>query len=192
MEFSNIRILRVVFYVLGLTLLIACKSSENNISYPIIDETYNEGFKIKESDIDIYLPHVQVINYETPDGLRENIINRFNSRFNTYFVSNQFYYIPDFLDRTEIGDKIIDSLENTKSKLIPNQLKKYLNKNKKYSLVSCYKGYHLKKYSQLNIFIIDNKTFEKVYSNYNARLINFDDPQRTDEFCKEVFKRFLE
>ena len=48
MEFSNIRILRVVFYVLGLTLLIACKSSENNISYPIIDETYNEGFKIKE------------------------------------------------------------------------------------------------------------------------------------------------
>ena len=192
MEFSNIRILRVVFYVLGLTLLIACKSSENNISYPIIDETYNEGFKIKESDIDIYLPHVQVINYETPDGLRENIINRFNSRFNTYFVSNQFYYIPDFLDRTGIGDKIIDSLENTKSKLIPNQLKKYLNKNKKYSLVSCYKGYHLKKYSQLNVFIIDNKTFEKVYSNYNARLINFDDPQRTDEFCKEVFKRFLE
>ena len=192
MEFSNIRILRVVFYVLGLTLLIACKSSENNISYPIIDETYNEGFKIKESDIDIYLPHVQVINYETPDGLRENIINRFNSRFNTYFVSNQFYYIPDFLDRTEIGDKIIDSLENTKSKLIPNQLKKYLNKNKKYSLVSCYKGYHLKKYSQLNVFIIDNKTFEKVYSNYNARLINFDDPQRTDEFSKEVFKRFLE
>ena len=192
MEFSNIRILRVVFYVLGLTLLIACKSSENNISYPIIDETYNEGFKIKESDIDIYLPHVQVINYETPDGLRENIINRFNSRFNTYFVSNQFYYIPDFLDRTEIGDKIIDSLENTKSKLIPNQLKKYLNKNKKYSLVSCYKGYHLKKYSQLNVFIIDNKTFEKVYSNYNVRLINFDDPQRTDEFCKEVFKRFLE
>ena len=192
MEFLNIKMLRVVFCIFGVTLLVACKSSENNNSYPIIDKTYSEGFKTKESDLDIYLPHVQVYNCENPDGLRENIINRFNSRFNTYFVSNQFYYIPDFLDRTEIGDKIIDSLEDTKSKLIPNQLKKHLNKNKKYSLVSCYKGYHLKKYSQLNIFIIDNKTFEKVYSNYNARLINFDDPQRTDEFSKEVFKRFLE
>ena len=70
--------------------------------------------------------------------------------------------------------------------------KQQLNKNKKYSLVSCYKGYHLKKYSQLNVFIIDNKTFEKVYSNYNARLINFDDPQRTEECCIEVVKRFLE
>lgn len=192
MGFLNIKMLRVVFCIFGVTLLVACKSSENNNSYPIVDEIYSEGFKTKESDLDIYLPHVQVYNYENPDGLRENIINRFNSRFNTYFVSNQFYYIPDFLDRTEIGDKIIDSLEDTKSKLIPNQLKKYLNKNKKYSLVSCYKGYHLKKYSQLNIFIIDNKTFEKVYCNYNARLINFDDSQRTDEFSKEVFKRFLE
>jgi len=192
MGFLNIKMLRVVFCIFGVTLLVACKSSENNNSYPIIDKIYSEGFKTKESDLDIYLPHVQVYNYENPNGLRENIINRFNSRFNTYFVSNQFYYIPDFLDRTEIGDKIIDSLEDTKSKLFPNQLKKHLNKNKKYSLVSCYKGYHLKKYSQLNIFIIDNKTFEKVYSNYNARLINFDDPQRTDEFSKEVFKRFLE
>lgn len=192
MGFLNISLSNVVFYFFGITILVACKSSENNISYPIIDETYNEGFKISESDLEIYLPHIQIYNYDNPDGLRENIINSYNSRFNKYFTSNQFYYIPDFLDKTEIGDRIIDSLENKKIKIIPNQLKKYLNNNKRYSLVSCYKGYHLKNYSQLNIFVIDNETFEKVYSNYNARLINFDDPQRTDEFSKEVFKRFIE
>ena len=100
--------------------------------------------------------------------------------------------MPEFSNKFELSDKLIDSLENKNFKLIPNQLKKQLIRDKKYSLLSVYKGYHLKKYSQLNIFIIDNTTFEKVYSNYNARLINFDESLKTDEFSKEVFTRFIE
>ena len=191
MELLNIYKKNIFLIIIVSLILVACQSAKNNFYYSTIDDTDNISFKAKLSEIDIYIPQVQILNYNQSE-MKSGLYKFFKDRFDVIFNVNKFYLLPEFSNKFELSDKLIDSLENKNFKLIPSQLKKQLTRDKKYSLLSVYKGYHLKKYSQLNIFIIDNTTFEKVYSNYNARLINFDESLKTDEFSKEVFTRFIE
>ncbi len=191
MELLNINKKNIFLLLIVSLFLVACESTKYNFNYSTIDDTDNISFKAKVSEFDIYIPQVQILNYDESE-LKSFFYKIFKNRFDIIFNGNKFYLFPEFSNKYELYDKLIDSLENKNFKLIPNQLKKQLKRDKKYSLLSVYKGYHLKKYSQLNIFIIDNTTFEKVYSNYNARLINFDESLKTDEFSKEVFTRFIE
>ena len=75
---------------MGLLFIVACESSKKSFFYTTIDDTDNISFRAKESDLDIYIPQVQILNYEESELVKKNVYNIFKRRFEIIFNVNKF------------------------------------------------------------------------------------------------------
>lgn len=191
MEYLNINVFRSFLLLIFCISLSSCNSAKTNKVESFFDEISSSEFKIEESDLDIYVPHVQILYYEHSESMREHFIRKFNNKFNEYYLTETFYAFPEFVGDVNVGNKVMDSILDKKNKFLPETLRKHISKDKKYSLISNFNGYHLKKRIDYNIFIFDNETFEKVYYNYSVFPANFDSGKGMKEHEKDVFTRFL-
>ena len=130
MELLNINKKNIFFILIVSLFLVACKTAKNSFNYSTIDDTDNTSFKVKVSELDIYIPQVKILNYDESE-LKSVFYNIFKNRFDIIFNGNKFYLFSEFSNKYELYDKLIDSLENKNFKLIPNQLKKQLIKTLK-------------------------------------------------------------
>ncbi|WP_430401090.1 hypothetical protein [Flavobacterium sp.] len=199
MEYLNINILKTFLLIALCISLGSCNSAKTNKVESFFDEISSSEFKIEESDLDIYVPHVQILfkkNSGTMDeklseSMRRFFIDRFDGKFRIYYSADIFYAFPEFVGDVNVGNKVMDSILDKNIKFLPNILRKHISKDKKYSLISNFNGYHLEKRVDYNLFIFNNETFEKVYYNYTVFPANFDHGKGMLEHEQDVYTRFL-
>ncbi len=190
MVFLNIRTSSVFLFIVIL-IIASCNSAKKEIDM-YFDEVSSKEFKIKKTEFDAFLPFIQVIGYEHSEKMGRNMSNNFVDKFHQYYSKDTTRVISELRGVEIISNCYMDSIKDKNSLFLPKSLRKYINKEKKYSLISNYNGYLIKNRVDFNIFIFDNETFEKVYYSYSVFPTNIDNGSGLNEYEKLVYTRFLE
>ena len=80
MELLNINKKNIFFILIVSLFLVACKTAKNSFNYSTIDDTDNTSFKVKVSELDIYIPQVKILNYDESE-LKSVFYKIFKNRF---------------------------------------------------------------------------------------------------------------
>ena len=84
MELLNINKKNIFLLLIVSLFLVACESTKYNFNYSTIDDTDNISFKAKVSEFDIYIPQVQILNYDESE-LKSFFYKIFKNRFDIIF-----------------------------------------------------------------------------------------------------------